>query len=1497
MNIINIKPITLLTFNFLQILLITLPLHAEVTFDGTLGPRVALPGPDYHIEAQYGQQHGGNLFQSFSDFNINLGESATFSGPDSVNNLISRVTGGNPSTINGAFRSTLPNADVYFLNPAGLLFGPHASLDVQGAFHASTADYLRLGDKGRFDARSPDNSLLSIAPVEDFGFLDNTVGSISVEGRGRITASEYNGETMGLTVPDGKTLSLIGGELTFKKGTFSGTFDEEQGWTDLNRLGSLQAPQGRINLASVASKGEVIPIDLDLEMASFDQLGKISVTENSFVDVSGTKGGSIFIRGEALVFPTSRIHANTLTSQDVEPQDGGLIDIQANQISGIDIEANNSLNEGDINANSGRINIASHQGNLHISDAVLIATSGRINIASVMDSGEMRPTPDDLTLSAPGGTLTVQESIIATGGLSKEKKPSGDIYIRAGQFEFRDSIMSAETDGEKTGGSIDIRAEQLTISKDGNLFPRVGLSIESKGSGDSGDITIVVKDSLDINQGLISVVTANTEDNAGNGGTIDLRAKQLNVSNGSEIAVGTLGPGDGGELKIKVDEAINLSHAHFMSLTIGQMEKAGQGGSISLQAKQLRLSDGSQISASTLGAGNSGDLTIKVDDTVNLSNSVFFLVSNGHMEKAGQGGSISLQAKQLLLSEGSKIYAATAGPGNSGELKIKVDEAINLSNSRFYLISTGKMEKAGQGGSMSLQAKELHLSEGSEIFAATTGPGNSGELKIKVDDAINLSNSRFYLVSYGQMEKAGAGGSMSVQAKQLNMTEGAQIKADTYGPGKAGNISIHIRENVELYNQSAMTSNTENVRGESGDGGLIDLHAKRLILDDDSIISAESGGQGTGGRLNIHITENASISGSSRMLTGARVQKEALFRETVEVSIEKIEASFFKAEEGGYKREFEREVTEFVFRQFSKEIFQAPFSGKASRALIKKISSLDRSRLNTGFNHILRQNVFSETVITETKNEVRESVNEFFGTQPEQSAYALEQLEKVENVFLNVNNSSVLDEAIMTVDRTVNDLTHRLGQAGDLNLHAGTLTLTDGARIGAITEGAGKGGMIDIDVEGLVTIQGENDNGNYSGLFARTYGSGQGGEVQLNANELRLQDGGVISASSFGSGQGGNITLDVNGLIQLEGDDSHGEGSFIGAGTWSQDKTHKAAKGGSVTLKAKDLQIMGGAAIETGTMGEGQGGNININVTGRTSLSGRKSGDGQASRILTDSKGAGNAGTIDLTTGELYLTDNSKISVSTTGTGKGGDLKIQANHFSLNNRSHISATSSGHNASGGTITLTSPGNLYLNNSNLTTSINIKPTGENKKGGTGGDIKLNTKMIVLANGSKIKADAVKGRGGNIDITADGIYNSATPSGSFTPYHEEDYPADDRLITASSELDGMEGVVAINVSDINVVEAMVALPTTFFDANALLETPCSEEVAENSSEFITTYSEGIANAPDDLLPSGLIFSQPMGLKTRSSQTGQYIKGLSSLNFAGLQKNCQPRSSKGQ
>src|SRR5262245_2649450 len=188
--------------------------ESPIATDGSLGGSAVDVGPgtdslgnhaDYLISADLGQLSGANLFHSFARFGIPTNETATFDGPASVKNVITRVTGGTASNIDGTLRSTMPLADVWLMNPSGIVFGEHAQLDVPGSFHAATADSLDFEPGGERFYASPLqlSSVLSAAAPSAFGFLPETIAAAPIE---------VNGSA--LSVPDGKTLELVGGDVT-----------------------------------------------------------------------------------------------------------------------------------------------------------------------------------------------------------------------------------------------------------------------------------------------------------------------------------------------------------------------------------------------------------------------------------------------------------------------------------------------------------------------------------------------------------------------------------------------------------------------------------------------------------------------------------------------------------------------------------------------------------------------------------------------------------------------------------------------------------------------------------------------------------------------------------------------------------------------------------------------------------------------------------------------------------------------------------------------------------------------------------------------------------------------------------------------------------------------------------------------------------------------------------------------------------------------------------
>ncbi len=279
-----------------------------ITSDGTLGTTVAQSGNLYNING--GTIKGTNQFHSFGQFSVGTGDIASFNGPATIQNILSRVTGGARSDIDGTLRSTIPGANLFLLNPSGILFGPNAQLDVSGSFHATTANYIRLADGVRFNAvPSPADNLLTTAPPAAFGFLTSNPAPIEVQAG--VFDPDF-GFTNVLQVPAGQTLSFVGGPINIgaAPGAFAGGF--------------VFAPGGRINLVSVASPGEAGFDGTGFSVDTFARLGDISIKGNSVID-----GKEVFIRGGRLVIEGANILPGFFfLSGFGDPPNGGEVNIQ-----------------------------------------------------------------------------------------------------------------------------------------------------------------------------------------------------------------------------------------------------------------------------------------------------------------------------------------------------------------------------------------------------------------------------------------------------------------------------------------------------------------------------------------------------------------------------------------------------------------------------------------------------------------------------------------------------------------------------------------------------------------------------------------------------------------------------------------------------------------------------------------------------------------------------------------------------------------------------------------------------------------------------------------------------------------------------------------------------------------------------------------------------------------------------------------------------------------
>jgi filamentous hemagglutinin family protein len=178
---------------------VTLGANAQVVVDSSFGSGGALNGPNFQIPDNLGKTVGDNLFHSFTEFSLQTSQSATFTGPDSIQNILGRVTGSKISEIDGLIKSEITGANLYLLNPKGFLFGENAKVDVDGAFTVSARESIRLGEEGSFNAVNPDQSVFTSVAPNAFGFLgDNPGGAIRFSGSKLIV---------------GNPMGLVGGDI------------------------------------------------------------------------------------------------------------------------------------------------------------------------------------------------------------------------------------------------------------------------------------------------------------------------------------------------------------------------------------------------------------------------------------------------------------------------------------------------------------------------------------------------------------------------------------------------------------------------------------------------------------------------------------------------------------------------------------------------------------------------------------------------------------------------------------------------------------------------------------------------------------------------------------------------------------------------------------------------------------------------------------------------------------------------------------------------------------------------------------------------------------------------------------------------------------------------------------------------------------------------------------------------------------------------------------
>ncbi|MEH2332452.1 MAG: filamentous hemagglutinin N-terminal domain-containing protein [Nostoc sp.] len=596
---------------------------AQITTDGTLPNNSIITSDGNTTKITGGTQAGSNLFHSFEQFSVFAGRTAYFNNAIDIQNIISRVTGNSVSNIDGILKAN-GIANVFLINPNGIVFGPNASLNIGGSFMASTASSLNFADGTKFSATSGQTAPLLTESVP----IGLQFGTNARPIRNQSQASPNNaintfGQGVGLQVQQGKTLALIGGDLTLEGG-------------------NLTASGGRIELGSVAGNSLVSLSSTNQSWAlgyeGVQNFQNIELTQQtgipSTLDTSGQGGGNIHLQGQrVLVSDGSQILAPTLGAQP-----GGNLTVNASE--SVELGLNAFLSTGSLNTgNSGDINITTKK--LIVKDGAQVLM---YNVGSGL-AGQL--------------TINASDSVDLIAGIPISPLPDGSDLISSGLF--------SATYGAQNAGSIIINTGKLRIEGGARISTTTEGILELfsqkfiPSTGNAGDLTVNAFESVELmgtsaNGSMLSSLFAGTE-GSGNSGNLTLTTGRLVIKDGAAITVSSEARKDvnyqGGIPDLGLAGELNVSASSIL-LDKGKLlanSVVGRGGNINLSVRDLlmlqRNSEISTVSGTEQAGGDGGNFTLNMPDgfivaTPNENNDI---ITNAF---TGRGGKITITAFEVF---------------------------------------------------------------------------------------------------------------------------------------------------------------------------------------------------------------------------------------------------------------------------------------------------------------------------------------------------------------------------------------------------------------------------------------------------------------------------------------------------------------------------------------------------------------------------------------------------------------------------------------------------------------------------------------------------------------------------------------------------------------------------------------------------------------------------------------------------------------------------------
>ncbi|MCC0175402.1 filamentous hemagglutinin N-terminal domain-containing protein [Waterburya agarophytonicola K14] len=848
---------------------------SQVTTDGTTSTTVnSVENSNFTIEN--GDRAGGNLFHSFQDFSVPNGGSAVFNNAVEIENIFSRVTGGNISNIDGLIQ-TNGSANLFLINPAGVIFGAGARLDIGGSFYSGSADSILFED-GEFSATDTNALTLTINAPIGLGFRDNPGDVVNRSNFGLTTTvidgeinSSFEGaeftirDAVGLEVAAGETIALIGGNVI------------------LENAGGITASGGNVELGGLTQAGEInLNEDGSLTFPEGITRGDVTLTQQARVQVASNGGGSINVNARNLELrEQSELYAGIAEGVGSPESQAGDISINAT-------ESVRIIGSGGVGEDTSDINNAIALLFNDYDTAIRNVVGFRPNIPGDFIPNLLRnPNPESSAIGNAGNINieTASLEISDRGSLTAKvygQGNTGNIDVLATDIIITEGdVLNQVISGSGNTGDINFDTNNLRVVGSPNSIDGDASFIlaDTRSLGDSGKINITATNQIDLN-GVSLLQTQILEEGNGNAGDINISAVAFNA-NGAFLQTNSLGIGNPGSINIDVSGDIVFETVLLNSALAN--EGTGNSGNIVISALNLDLINSSRIQANTEGEGNAGNIVLTVENAINFDNSQ--IISQVDDGAVGNAGTIEITANTLNLDNESEFNTQTLGQGNAGNITINAIESVSLDNESTIESNVDNPDvreensdseilnnsAVGNAGNITITTGELRLNNDSELSNRSFARGNAGNITVNTSGGLFLDGSSAFLsdvndLSSGEFDAIGNAGTINITAGEVIANDNSTFQSSTSGQGNAGNVIINATGNVSF--DSNFSGIFSQVRGEGvGEGGNISITAGDSIsITNQSILLANTAEEGQGNAGSVTLNAGNTFSASESLI-------------------------------------------------------------------------------------------------------------------------------------------------------------------------------------------------------------------------------------------------------------------------------------------------------------------------------------------------------------------------------------------------------------------------------------------------------------------------------------------------------------------------------------------------------------------------------------------------------------------------------------------------------